>query len=85
MVRAFGDDVCYVSTTACRRSQAPSSCMSTSHGWINCGQAGPLAGPCRRHSPCAQPIPAQIVALSGDYDFQFMLEELAVGAQFKLP
>ena len=26
-----------------------------------------------------------IVALSGDYDFQFMIEELAVGAQFKLP
>jgi tartronate-semialdehyde synthase len=27
----------------------------------------------------------KIVALSGDYDFQFLLEELAVGAQFKLP
>ena len=26
-----------------------------------------------------------IVAISGDYDFQFMIEELAVGAQFKLP
>jgi tartronate-semialdehyde synthase len=25
------------------------------------------------------------VALSGDYDFQFMIEELAVGAQFQLP
>ncbi|MGF6695947.1 glyoxylate carboligase [Paraburkholderia sp. MM5496-R1] len=24
-------------------------------------------------------------ALSGDYDFQFMIEELAAGAQFKLP
>jgi len=27
----------------------------------------------------------EIVALSGDYDFQFLIEELAVGAQFKLP
>ena len=27
----------------------------------------------------------RIVALSGDYDFQFLIEELAVGAQFKLP
>src|SRR3546814_447902 len=27
----------------------------------------------------------EIVAISGDYDFQFMIEELAVGAQFKLP
>ncbi len=26
-----------------------------------------------------------MVALSGDYDFQFMIEELAVGAQHKLP
>ncbi|MNH29336.1 Glyoxylate carboligase [compost metagenome] len=26
-----------------------------------------------------------MIALSGDYDFQFMIEELAVGAQFKLP
>ena len=26
-----------------------------------------------------------IVALSGDYDFQFLIEELAVGAQHKLP
>jgi len=25
------------------------------------------------------------VAISGDYDFQFMIEELAVGAQFNLP
>ena len=27
----------------------------------------------------------EIVAISGDYDFQFMIEELAVGAQFGLP
>ena len=27
----------------------------------------------------------KVVALSGDYDFQFLMEELAVGAQFKLP
>jgi tartronate-semialdehyde synthase len=26
-----------------------------------------------------------VVGLSGDYDFQFLMEELAVGAQFKLP
>jgi tartronate-semialdehyde synthase len=27
----------------------------------------------------------RIIGLSGDYDFQFLIEELAVGAQFKLP
>ena len=26
-----------------------------------------------------------MVGLSGDYDFQFLIEELAVGAQFNLP
>jgi tartronate-semialdehyde synthase len=26
-----------------------------------------------------------VVGLAGDYDFQFLIEELAVGAQFKLP
>jgi tartronate-semialdehyde synthase len=28
---------------------------------------------------------ATVVGLSGDYDFQFLIEELAVGAQFNLP
>lgn len=34
---------------------------------------------------CVADPERQVVALSGDYDFQFMIEELAVGAQFKLP
>jgi len=54
--------------------------------WINAGQAGPLGWTLPRRWACAPPIrPAEIVALSGDYDFQFLIEELAVGAQFKLP
>jgi tartronate-semialdehyde synthase len=54
--------------------------------WINCGQAGPLGWtvPAALGVRAADPL-RKIVALSGDYDFQFMLEELAVGAQFKLP
>ncbi len=34
---------------------------------------------------CAADPKRKVVAVSGDYDFQFMIEELAVGAQFKLP
>jgi len=34
---------------------------------------------------CVADSDATVVALSGDYDFQFMIEELAVGAQFNLP
>jgi tartronate-semialdehyde synthase len=54
--------------------------------WINCGQAGPLGWtiPATLGVVTAEPD-ATVVALSGDYDFQFMVEELAVGAQFNLP
>jgi tartronate-semialdehyde synthase len=54
--------------------------------WINCGQAGPLGWtiPAALGVRAADPT-RTIVALSGDYDFQFLIEELAVGAQFKLP
>ena len=54
--------------------------------WINCGQAGPLGWtiPAALGVRASDPT-SDIVAISGDYDFQFMIEELAVGAQFKLP
>ena len=54
--------------------------------WINCGQAGPLGWsmPAALGVVAADPT-RTVVAITGDYDFQFLLEELAVGAQFKLP
>ncbi|MGO4423308.1 thiamine pyrophosphate-dependent enzyme, partial [Streptomyces sp. MCAF7] len=54
--------------------------------WINAGQAGPLGWtvPAALGVATAEPD-ATVVALSGDYDFQFMIEELAVGAQFRIP
>ena len=54
--------------------------------WINCGQAGPLGWtiPAALGVVAADPT-REVVAISGDYDFQFLIEELAVGAQFKLP
>ncbi len=54
--------------------------------WINCGQAGPLGWtvPAALGVVAADPT-ALVVGLSGDYDFQFLIEELAVGAQFNLP
>ena len=54
--------------------------------WINCGQAGPLGWTVPAAlGVCVADPKRQVVALSGDYDFQFMIEELAVGAQFNLP
>ncbi len=61
--------------------------MSTSRATgSSCGQAGPLGWTIPAALGVVKADPSrQVVALSGDYDFQFMIEELAVGAQFKLP
>ncbi len=87
MNNAFGKDVTYVSTIGL--SQIAAAQFLHVYGprrWINCGQAGPLGWtvPAALGVRAADPS-RKLVALSGDYDFQFMLEELAVGAQFKLP
>jgi tartronate-semialdehyde synthase len=87
MNRAFGEDTCYVSTIGLSQIAAAQFLhVYKPRNWINCGQAGPLGWtiPAALGVRAADPQ-RTIVALSGDYDFQFMLEELAVGAQFKLP
>ena len=84
---AFGKDVCYVSTIGLSQiAGAQFLQVFKPRNWINCGQAGPLGWtiPAALGVRAADPK-RRIVALSGDYDFQFMVEELAVGAQFKLP
>ncbi|MFY9679924.1 glyoxylate carboligase [Glutamicibacter protophormiae] len=87
MNAAFGQDTTYVSTIGL--SQIAGAQMLHVYGprkWINAGQAGPLGwtGPAALGVVRGKPG-ERVVALSGDYDFQFMIEELAVGAQFKLP
>jgi tartronate-semialdehyde synthase len=87
MNTAFGRDTCYVSTIGLSQiAGAQFLHVFGPRNWINCGQAGPLGwtAPAALGVRAADPT-RRIVALSGDYDFQFMIEELAVGAQFKLP
>ncbi len=87
MNEAFGENVCYVSTIGLSQiAGAQMLHVYKPRHWINCGQAGPLGWtvPAALGVRAADPT-RKIVALSGDYDFQFMIEELAVGAQFKLP
>jgi tartronate-semialdehyde synthase len=87
MNRAFGRDTCYVSTIGLSQiAGAQFLHVYQPRHWINCGQAGPLGWtlPAALGVRVADPD-RRIVALSGDYDFQFLIEELAVGAQFKLP
>ena len=87
MNKAFGRDTCYVSTIGLSQIAAAQFLhVYRPRHWINCGQAGPLGWtiPAALGVRAADPD-REIVAISGDYDFQFMIEELAVGAQFKLP
>ena len=87
MNKAFGRDTCYVSTIGLSQIAAAQFLhVYQPRHWINCGQAGPLGwtAPAALGVVAADPS-RKVVAISGDYDFQFMIEELAVGAQFKLP
>ncbi len=87
MNAAFPRDTIYVSTIGL--SQIAGAQFINVFGprqWINCGQAGPLGWtiPAALGVVAADPT-RTVVGLSGDYDFQFLVEELAVGAQFRLP
>ena len=87
MNKVFGRDTVYVTTIG--NSQIAGAQFLHVYGprqWINCGQAGPLGWtvPAALGVVAADPTKT-VVGLSGDYDFQFLIEELAVGAQFNLP
>ncbi len=87
MNKAFPRDTIYVTTIGL--SQIAGAQFLNVFGprqWVNCGQAGPLGWtiPAALGVVAADPT-RTVVGLSGDYDFQFLIEELAVGAQFRLP
>jgi tartronate-semialdehyde synthase len=87
MNRAFGPDVRYVSTIGLSQIAAAQFLhVYRPRHWINSGHAGPLGWTLPAAlGVCAADPDSLVVALSGDYDFQFLIEELAVGAQFHLP
>jgi tartronate-semialdehyde synthase len=87
MNKYFGRNTRYVSAIGLSQIAAAQFLhVYQPRNWINCGQAGPLGWtiPAALGVRAADPN-TDIVAISGDYDFQFLIEELAVGAQFKLP
>ncbi|MGB0682089.1 MAG: glyoxylate carboligase [Magnetovibrionaceae bacterium] len=87
MNKAFGRDTTYVTTIGLSQiAGAQFLKVFRPRHWINAGQAGPLGWTmCAALGVKVANPEAKVVALSGDYDFEFMIEELAVGAQFKLP
>ncbi|MFE5793583.1 glyoxylate carboligase [Streptomyces sp. NPDC056503] len=87
MNKAFGPETRYVTTIGLSQIAAAQFLhVYKPRHWINCGQAGPLGWtiPAAIGAATADPE-TPVVALSGDYDFQFMIEELAVAAQHKVP
>jgi tartronate-semialdehyde synthase len=87
MNTAFGRDTRYVSTIGLSQIAGGQFLhVFKPRHWINAGQAGPLGWTLPAAlGVCVADPDATVVALSGDYDFQFMIEEMAVGAQFHLP
>ena len=87
MNKVFGKNTRYVSTIGLSQiAGAQFLHVYKPRHWINCGQAGPLGWTIPAAlGVCKADPEAEVVALSGDYDFQFMVEELAAGAQFNLP
>lgn len=83
----FGRDVHYVCAIGLSQISAVQTLkVYQPRGWIDCGQAGPLGWTVPATLGVRAALPdADICAISGDFDFMFHIEELAVGAQFKLP
>ncbi|MFE8944607.1 glyoxylate carboligase [Streptomyces sp. NPDC007856] len=87
MNKAFGRDTRYVTTIGLSQiAGAQMLHVYKPRHWINCGQAGPLGWTIPAAIGVAKADPdSPVVALSGDYDFQFLIEELAVAAQHRIP
>ena len=87
MNKVFGRDTRYVSNIGLSQiAGAQFLHVYKPRGWIDAGQAGPLGWTVPAAlGVCVADPRATVVGLSGDYDFQFLVEQLACGAQFKLP
>jgi tartronate-semialdehyde synthase len=85
--QAFGPDTTFV--TAIGLYQIWSGQFQQTYRprhYLVCGQAGPLGWevPAAIGVKCAFPE-KQVVAVVGDYSFQFLMEEVAVAAQYRIP
>ncbi len=87
MNKAFGRETRYVSNIGLSQiAGAQFLHVYKPRGWIDAGQAGPLGWTVSAAlGVCVADPDSLVVGLSGDYDFQFLIEQLACGAQFKLP
>lgn len=85
--RVFGRDARFV--TAIGLYQIASGQFQRMHWprqYLVCGQAGPLGWevPAAIGAKLSDPT-REVVAIAGDYSFQFLAEEVAVAAQYRIP
>jgi tartronate-semialdehyde synthase len=84
---AFGDDTQFVTAIGLYQiASGQFQKINKPRNYLICGQAGPLGG---EISACigaklANPE-REVVGIVGDYSLQFLIEEFAVGAQYKVP
>jgi tartronate-semialdehyde synthase len=87
MNQAFGPDTIFVTAIGLYQiwSGQFQKIFKPRH-YLVCGQAGPLGWevPAAIGVKCARPE-AEVVAIVGDYSFQFLVEEVAVAAQYRVP
>lgn len=85
--QAFGPDTIF--TTAIGLYQIWSGQFQRAYKprhYLTCGQAGPLGWEIPAALGVKQALPdKEVVAVVGDYSFEFLMEEIAVGVQYNLP
>ena len=85
--RSFGDDTQFVTAIGLYQiASGQFQKINTPRNYLVCGQAGPLGWEVSACTGAKLANPQQeVVGILGDYSFQFMIEELAVAAQYKIP
>jgi len=83
----FGDDTCFVTAIGLYQiASGQFQKVNKPRNYIICGQAGPLGWEISACTGAKLAAPEkEVVGVVGDYSFQFLLEELAVAAQYQIP
>lgn len=84
---AFDDDTCFVTAIGLYQiASGQFQKINKPRNYLICGQAGPLGWEISACIGAKLAAPSkQVVGVVGDYSFQFLIEELAVAAQYKVP